>query len=78
MRFALKVTLALILGLSIIEGFVGAESKPPGEGGTLPGFVLKVPENSELQQYLGVTGKETFTIPEIKAEVVIIEIFSMY
>jgi hypothetical protein len=31
-----------------------------------------------LRQYLGLVGKQTFAIPEIKAEVVLIEIFSMY
>jgi hypothetical protein len=40
--------------------------------------LLTAPQKTELQEYLGVTGKKTFAIPEIKAEVVIIEIFSMY
>ncbi len=78
MRLTLKFILALILCPSAIVGFAGAENKPPAEGGVLPEIVLSVPEKPELQQYLGVTGKKTFTIPEIKAEVVIIEIFSMY
>jgi hypothetical protein len=38
----------------------------------LPEFDLSVPRSDEHQKYLGVTGK-TFTIPEIKAEVVIVE-----
>jgi hypothetical protein len=54
-----------------------AGSQPPVVGGVLPGFDLTVPKNVEHQKYLGVAGK-TFTIPEIKAEVVIVEIFSMY
>ena len=78
MRLTLKFILALILCPSAIVGFAGAENKPPAEGGVLPEIVLNVPENPDLQKYLGVTGKKTFTIPEIKAEVVIIEIFSMY
>ncbi len=78
MRFAFKFILAVILCPFLIAGFAGAETKPPPEGGVLPGIVLNVPENSELRQYLGVSDKKTFTIPEIKAEVVIIEIFSMY
>jgi len=56
----------------------GAEPRPPAVGGVLPQFTLPVPQNSDHQQYLGVTGKHSFTIPEIKADVVIIEIFSMY
>jgi hypothetical protein len=78
MRFLVKTLFALILCRLAIAGFAAAEIEPPAEGGVLPEIILRVPENSELQQYLGVGGKETFTIPEIKAEVVIIEIFSMY
>jgi hypothetical protein len=78
MRFILKRIFALILCLLAVVGVAVAEIKPPAEGGILPEIVLSAPENSELQQYLGVTGKKTFTIPEIKAEVVLIEIFSMY
>ena len=78
MRIILKFILALILCFLAVVGFAVAKIKPPAEGGALPEIVLSAPENSELQQYLGVAGKKTFTIPEIKAEVVIIEIFSMY
>ena len=78
MRFILKLVFALILCLLAVVGFAVAAIKPPAEGGILPEIALSAPENSELQQYLGVTGKKTFTIPEIKAEVVLIQIFSMY
>ena len=78
MRFTIKFLLALILCPLAIVGVAVAEIKPPAEGGMLPEIILRVPEHLELQQYLGVAGKETFAIPEIKAEVLIIEIFSMY
>ena len=78
MKDILKFILALILWPLAVVGFAVAEIKPPAEGGILPQIVLSVPENLELQQYLGLAGEKTFTIPEIKAEVVIIEIFSMY
>jgi len=58
--------------------FVAAETKPPAEGGVLPAVDFGVPQSAEYRQYLGITGKKTFTIPEIKAEIVLIEIFSMY
>lgn len=78
MRITMKFILSAILYSCLVAGLAGAETRPPAEGSVLPGIVLDVPENSKLQQYLGVVGKQTFTIPEIKAEVVIIEIFSMY
>ena len=78
MRLILYFILVAILSPFTVVGFAGAKVKPPAEGGVLPAIVLHVPDNSELQQYLGVSGKKTFTIPEIKAEVVLIEIFSMY
>ena len=78
MRFTILLFLVLIFCPFTFVAVAGAEIKPPAEGGTLPEIVLRVPGDSELQQYLGIAGKETFTIPEIKAEVVIIEIFSMY
>jgi hypothetical protein len=75
-----KVGLFLIpvVGLFFIVAIAAAESQPPPEGGVLPDFALSVPESAEHQAYLGLAGKNTFKIPEIKAEVVIIEIFSMY
>ncbi len=78
MKFILKSFIAVIICFFISAGFVGADTKPPAEGGVLPEILLNVPENPDLQKYLGLTGEKTFTIPEIKTEVVIIEIFSMY
>ncbi|UCE54714.1 MAG: hypothetical protein JSV31_04530 [Desulfobacterales bacterium] len=75
---AFKLFAALGVCLFISTGAFGAESQPPPEGGVLPEIILAAPESSEHQQYLGISGKDTFKIPEIKAEVVIIEIFSMY
>ena len=68
-----------ILGiLAVCAGFSWAGSQPPAVGGVLPEFTLSVPPNGAHQSYLGVGGKAAFSIPEIKAEIVIIEIFSMY
>ena len=70
--------LAVFVGIFLITvGFSRADSQPPAVGGVLPEFDLSVPKSDEHQKYLGIGGK-TFTIPEIKAEVVIVEIFSMY
>jgi len=70
--------LAAFVGIFLLSAsFATAASQPPAVGGVLPEFELSVPRSDEHRKYLGVGG-ETFTIPEIKAEVVIVEIFSMY
>ena len=53
-------------------------SKPPATGETLPSFELDVPEKGEFRDYLGLSGSGRFTVPQIEAQVVIIEIFNMY
>ena len=72
----------LLLAAAICFLFSGqsldAASEPPVVGGKLPGITLDVPQNAELQLYLGISGKQIFAIPEIKARIVLIEIFSMY
>jgi hypothetical protein len=55
-----------------------ATKTPPPEGGVLPEIVLPVPEQPAQRDYLGLSDSGTFRIPDIKARIVIIEIFSMY
>jgi hypothetical protein len=67
-----------LVALFFAVAATAAESQPPPEGGVLPDFSLAAPDSAAQQAYLGLAGKNAFKIPEIKAEVVIIEIFSMY
>lgn len=78
MKIIKKILMAGIVGILLFAVSVSADINPPPEGGILPAINLVAPQNVEYQQYLGIAGRETFTIPEIKAEVVLIEIFSMY
>jgi hypothetical protein len=55
-----------------------AEGQPPAEGAALPAITLPAPKEAAHQAYLGLAGKKTFTIADIAAEVVIIEIMNMY
>jgi len=71
--------LVVFLGVLLVSGgYACADSQPPAVGGKLPEFTLPVPKNDAHQEYLGLAGKESFKISEISADVVIIEIFSMY
>ncbi len=56
---------------------IGA-NRPPVKGGTMPAIRLPVPKNSDERNYLGLSGEVFFQIPQIKARVIIIEIFSLY
>ena len=78
MKRFLKLFFAVATCLMLCVGLSGAADQAPAVGGTLPEIALDVPEDTELRQYLGLTGKQTFAIPEIKTAVVLIEIFSMY
>ena len=55
-----------------------AAGEPPAAGGILPDIRLAMPADPEHRKYLGLQGKASFAIPDIDAEIVIVEIFSMY
>ena len=73
-----KISIVLIIFLlnTTISGT--ALSGPPEAGGILPDFYLPVPGELRYRQYLGLDEKPEFMISEIKADVIIIQIFSMY
>lgn len=75
----LLVALVCILTcLSTTTSQVLAASKPPAPGETLPPFKLAVPGDADARSYLGLSDVSQFTVPQIEAQVVIIEIFNMY
>ena len=76
MKKMLMVALAGSLFLLTHMSFAGVD--PPKTGELLPEINLSVPQKPEHQKYLGLPDKGQFTIPQIKAEVVLIEFFSMY
>ncbi len=71
--------LAIAVFFSIVLSYsASAADAPPPKGGVLPGISLPIPKDSVEKQYLGLSGQGVFKIPQIKAKVVIIQIFSMY
>lgn len=69
------VMIIFFIGLT---GAALAANKPPQKGKGLPTINLPVPKNPDEINYLGIPGTGTFKIAQIKAKVVIVEIFSMY
>ena len=70
--------LLVLFFLVMFAAAASAVTKPPSEGDLLPEIVLTGPKTLDQQKYLGLSSENTFTIPQIKASVVIVEIFSMY
>jgi thiol-disulfide isomerase/thioredoxin len=78
MKKTLVVLTIMILLLSTLTFSVLSANKAPEKGEVLPAINLPIPKNPEERSYLGLSGSGSFKIPQIKARVVIIEIFSMY
>jgi peroxiredoxin len=70
--------LIFFLALFMTGSIFAAEVSPPQEGGVFPEVELLKPDNPVNLNYLGLSGSGLFKVQQIKAEVVIIEIFSMY
>jgi hypothetical protein len=51
---------------------------PFQKGDVMPSITLQAPEDPAQRRYLGLEKEGLFEIPQIKADIVIIEIFSMY
>lgn len=72
---------ALTLMISILgcaNRLVAADKNILAVGKQLPSISLATPEESSLRNYLGLEDKKTFSLNEIKNDILIIEIFSMY
>ena len=57
---------------------LAAKCTIPSEGDVLPEITLSVPQNTNEKDYLGIKEKDFLKVSQIKARVVILEVFSMY
>ena len=78
MKRFLFVALVSIALLGMVGSGLRAATEPHPEGRVLPQFELSAPEDAQARGYLGLSSAGKFAIPQIKARLVIIEIFSMY
>ena len=78
-----KLLIVLLACLAVIPALCGvwaasaAAVATPAEGGSLPDISLPLPQRVEERSYLGIE-KGPFNLSQIGAQVLIIEIFSMY
>ena len=74
----LAVLLCLAPGAFASTGDGSKATSPPPAGSVLPEIKLPVPPRFEQREYLGIKEGEYFKISDVRADVVIIEVFSMY
>lgn len=74
-RFVSIMAVMLILASTIV---MAAPTQPPQVGGSLPEMKLLKPADSGDLKYLGLSGSGTFSADQVKAQALIIQIFSMY
>lgn len=72
------IKIGMLGGMLMLTNMLFAGVDPPQTGELLPKITLSVPTEAEHQKYLGLPDTGQFTIPQIKAPVVLIEFFSMY
>jgi len=78
MQKILALMVAIMTGL-VLSVPASAAGMPAEVGGQLPDMKIDMPKDSGDKGYLGISfGFGSFRIPQIKAKVVIVEIFSMY
>ena len=78
MKKIFMVLTIIILLFSMFTFSALPANKPPEKGELLPVINLPIPKNPDERNYLGLSGSGSFKISQIKAKVVIVEIFSMY
>ena len=68
--------IAILFSVSVSSTL--AANVPPSKSDALPKINLPIPKNPAEKTYLGLPGTGSFKIPQIKAKLVIVEVFSMY
>ena len=68
----------LVILLLVPSNADPALNQPPIIGERLQHFELPIPQDTKAKSYLGLSGSGQFTVSQIKAQAVIIQIFSMY
>lgn len=69
---------SIVIGLALFSSAALPSEPPPITASVISSINLPVPQGPEDKTYLGLAGDGLFDISQVKAEVVIIEIFSMY
>ncbi len=79
----MKRMLLFLVGIFLAAGWLvppagQAAAGPPAKGEPFPALMLPAPKSVDEKNYLGLSGTGAFKISQIKAQVALIEVFSMY
>lgn len=77
-RYLIHCAFVFVMILFFFFSNVSSSQSAPAVGGVLPALKLAMPKDGHEKSYLGLSWGSSFKISEIKAQVLIIEIFSMY
>lgn len=69
------LVIAFIFNLYPQTGFCGS---PPKQGENLPEMSLSAPDSKKDKTYLGINGKSLFSIKDIDAQLIVLEIMGVY
>jgi peroxiredoxin len=70
--------LIMVLSVMVFVQVISAAGRTPSAGEPFPDIALAAPDTSPQREYLGLDGKGSFRLSQIRADLLIIEIFSMY
>lgn len=75
-----KIFASMILAMLILASAaaMAATNQPPPVGSSLPDMKLQKPAESGDLKYLGLSGSGIFSADQVKTQVLVIQIFSMY
>ena len=77
-RFVLVVCFGAVFFLGTLIKVFADEKRLINVGDPFPEIPLQTPDNPEARAYLGIPEGKTFTIKDIKADLVLVEILNVY
>ena len=73
-----KILQYVVVLLGVLFPLYVSAAQPPATGDSLPALKFSVPAERGDRAYLGLPGGDFFEVPQVRAEVVILEVMSMY
>lgn len=74
----MTVSSRIALCLVFLFAASAALAAPPATGDTMPALTLPVPQDPAGQEMLGVAGRETFALADLKADLIFLEVIGVY